>query len=69
MVNEFHSVCNTNRSLSALLEFLKTQGRDTSQMLERIHDIIIKTMLSIEPFVTSSVNMFVPYRYKVRKRL
>ena len=50
------------RSFTALLNYLRTNGRNVDQLMDQINDMIIKTMISIEPFVNAAVNMFVPYR-------
>ena len=49
-------------SMSALLRFLKSQGRDTFALMMQIEEAIIKTMLSVESPLASAARMFIPFR-------
>lgn len=49
-------------SLGALKRHLLERGINVDALWEGIHDIIIKTMVSIETQVTSACDMFVPHR-------
>jgi len=43
-------------SLSGLLRHLENSGVDTDYIMGRIHDLIIKTIITAEPFVSSACN-------------
>uniref|UniRef100_S4RUG6 Tubulin--tyrosine ligase-like protein 5 n=1 Tax=Petromyzon marinus TaxID=7757 RepID=S4RUG6_PETMA len=49
-------------SMSAMLRCLKQDGHDTTALMARIEDLIVKTILSVEQTIASSVRMFVPHR-------
>ena len=49
-------------SLFALKDFLSKQGIDVDLIWNRIYDMIIKTIISIENKVFSAMEMSVPYR-------
>ena len=44
--------------MSALLRFLKSQGKDTFTLMMNIEDAIIKTILSVESPLASASRMF-----------
>ncbi len=53
-----------SRSLSALKEYLATERNvDVESLMNQIKDLIVKTFISIEPYISAAVNMFVPHRY------
>lgn len=45
--------CGHKWSLSALMKYLSESSFDTSSLLSKIYDLVIKTMISIEPSVVS----------------
>ena len=45
--------CGHKWSLSALMKYLSESSLDTSSLLGKVYDLIIKTMISIEPSVVS----------------
>ena len=45
-------------SLSALFKFLKTKRQDTDALWNKIYDLIIKTVISIEPLVVAQVKRY-----------
>ena len=49
-------------SMSALLRFLRSQGRDTFTLMMHIEEVIIKTLLSVESPLASAARMFIPFR-------
>ncbi|KAI0229728.1 Tubulin polyglutamylase TTLL5 [Lamellibrachia satsuma] len=49
-------------SLSALLRYLRAMGRDTTTLMMRVEDVIIKTMLSAELSIATACKMFMPHR-------
>ncbi len=49
-------------SLVALRKYFATAGFKDDQIWERIEEIMIKTVLSIEPLIKSACDMYVPYR-------
>ncbi|XP_028395894.1 tubulin polyglutamylase TTLL5-like [Dendronephthya gigantea] len=48
-------------SFGALLRFLKAKGIDTSNLVSKIEDLIIKTMISGEIAIATACKMFVPH--------
>ena len=44
-------------SLSALLQHLRTTGIDTTMLMARIEDVLIKTIIAGEDPITASINM------------
>lgn len=52
----------TKWTLSALKKTMRTMGLDSSLMMMRIEDIIIKTIISIEHKVYKATEQYVPYR-------
>ena len=51
----------TKWSLSALKAHLSSMGIDVKAVFKNIHDLIIKTLLSIESQVVNAMAMFVPF--------
>ncbi len=49
-------------SLVALRKYFADKGFKDEQVWERIEEIMIKTVLSIEPVIKSACDMYVPYR-------
>jgi len=49
-------------SLSALKRFLEKNGINPSHLITQIEDILIKSVLSIEPIINSNYEMYVPFR-------
>ena len=45
-----------------ILRLLRSQGRDTTAMMMRIEDVIIKTLVSAELPIATACKMFMPYR-------
>ncbi|XKL61962.1 hypothetical protein PGB90_001795 [Kerria lacca] len=48
-------------SLSALLKHLKSENNDTSLLMRRIEDMIIKAILATAPSIVTACRLFVPY--------
>jgi len=48
-------------SLKALMKYLEECGISSAMLWERIDEILIKTILAIEPLIKSSCDMYVPY--------
>ncbi|XP_069117326.1 tubulin polyglutamylase TTLL5-like [Argopecten irradians] len=49
-------------SLGALLRYLRSHGRDTTALMMRIEDVIIKAILSVELPIATACKMFMPFR-------
>lgn len=49
-------------SLGAMLRYLKSQGKDTTAIMMRIEDVIIKTLISAEMPIATACKMFMPFR-------
>lgn len=49
-------------SITALRKLIKQQGIDDERIFDKIKDIIIKTILAVEPQIFSAFEMHVPYR-------
>ncbi|XP_060071589.1 tubulin polyglutamylase TTLL5-like [Ylistrum balloti] len=49
-------------SLGALLRYLRSHGRDTTALMMRIEDVIIKSILSVELPIATACKMFMPFR-------
>ncbi|XP_014671051.1 PREDICTED: LOW QUALITY PROTEIN: tubulin polyglutamylase TTLL5-like, partial [Priapulus caudatus] len=49
-------------SMSAMLRYLKSQGHDTTKLMARIEDLIIKTLISAELPIATACKMYMPYR-------
>jgi Tubulin-tyrosine ligase family len=49
-------------SHTALKKCFKDLGINDSELWDKIEDIMIKALIGVEPLLTSSFNMFVPYR-------
>ncbi|KAK3563781.1 hypothetical protein QTP86_034507, partial [Hemibagrus guttatus] len=49
-------------SMSAMLRYLKQEGKDTTLLMGQIEDLIIKAMLSAELQIATACKMFVPHR-------
>ena len=47
-------------SMSAMLRYLRESGIDTSELLSRIEDVIVKSIISVELPVATATKMFVP---------
>nr|XP_017207366.2 tubulin polyglutamylase TTLL5 isoform X1 [Danio rerio] len=49
-------------SMSAMLRYLRQEGKDTTLLMGQIEDLIIKAVLSAEIHIATSCKMFVPHR-------
>ncbi|OWF35945.1 Tubulin polyglutamylase TTLL5 [Mizuhopecten yessoensis] len=49
-------------SLGALLRYLRSHGRDTTALMMRIEDVVIKSILSVELPIATACKMFMPFR-------
>ncbi|XP_026210875.1 tubulin polyglutamylase TTLL5 isoform X2 [Anabas testudineus] len=49
-------------SMSALLRYLKQEGKDTTMLMRQVEDLIIKTLLSAELQIAAACKMFVPHK-------
>ncbi|XP_060790622.1 tubulin polyglutamylase TTLL5 isoform X6 [Neoarius graeffei] len=49
-------------SMSAMLRYLKQEGKDTALLMRQIEDLIIKAVLSAELQIATACKMFVPHR-------
>lgn len=49
-------------SMSAMLRYLKQEGRDTTLLMSQVEDLIIKAVLSAELQIATACKMFVPHR-------
>ncbi|XP_048218444.1 tubulin polyglutamylase TTLL5 isoform X9 [Perognathus longimembris pacificus] len=49
-------------SMSAMLRYLKQEGRDTTALMAHVEDLIIKTIISAELAIATACKTFVPYR-------
>ncbi|XP_057199528.1 tubulin polyglutamylase TTLL5 isoform X2 [Triplophysa rosa] len=50
-------------SMSAMLRYLRQEGRDTTLLMGQIEDLIIKAVLSAEIHIATACKMFVPHRW------
>lgn len=48
-------------SMSAMLRYLKQIGKDTTALMMRIEDVVVKTILSGELHIASACKMFMPH--------
>ncbi|XP_015413530.1 PREDICTED: tubulin polyglutamylase TTLL5 isoform X4 [Myotis davidii] len=49
-------------SMSAMLRYLKQEGRDTTALMAHVEDLIIKTVISAELAIATACKTFVPHR-------
>ncbi|XP_054987121.1 tubulin polyglutamylase TTLL5 isoform X9 [Sorex araneus] len=49
-------------SMSAMLRYLKQEGRDTTALMAHVEDLIIKTIISAELAIATACKTFVPHR-------
>ncbi|XP_076017693.1 tubulin polyglutamylase TTLL5 [Genypterus blacodes] len=49
-------------SMSAMLRYLKQEGKDTALLMRQVEDLIIKAVLSAEPQIAAACKMFVPHK-------
>uniref|UniRef100_A0AAQ5XS47 Tubulin--tyrosine ligase-like protein 5 n=1 Tax=Amphiprion ocellaris TaxID=80972 RepID=A0AAQ5XS47_AMPOC len=49
-------------SMSAVLRYLKQEGKDTTLLMRQIEDLIIKAVLSAELQIATACKMFVPHK-------
>ncbi|NWJ07858.1 TTLL5 polyglutamylase, partial [Crypturellus undulatus] len=49
-------------SMSAMLRYLKQEGRDTAALMASVEDLIIKTVLSAELFIAAACKTFLSHR-------
>ncbi|XP_045678807.1 tubulin polyglutamylase TTLL5 isoform X5 [Phyllostomus hastatus] len=49
-------------SMSAMLRYLKQEGRDTTALMASVEDLIIKTVISAELAIATACKTFVPHR-------
>uniref|UniRef100_A0A8C4ZYG5 Tubulin--tyrosine ligase-like protein 5 n=1 Tax=Gadus morhua TaxID=8049 RepID=A0A8C4ZYG5_GADMO len=49
-------------SMSAMLRYLKHEGKDTTLLMKQVEDLIVKAVLSAELQIASACKMFCPYR-------
>lgn len=70
---EFENRCNTTKSkwtLKAFKEFLRRHSEESGEdidvdlLFSKIHDIVIKTIISAEPLLWNGVEMYLPNTYQ-----
>ncbi|KAK7142922.1 hypothetical protein R3I94_012308 [Phoxinus phoxinus] len=49
-------------SMSAMLRYLRQEGKDTTLLMGQIEDLIVKAVLSAEIHIATACKMFVPHR-------
>ncbi|XP_017655428.1 tubulin polyglutamylase TTLL5 isoform X1 [Nannospalax galili] len=49
-------------SMSAMLRYLKQEGKDTAALMAHVEDLIIKTVISAELAIATACKTFVPHR-------
>ncbi|KAM9354865.1 tubulin polyglutamylase TTLL5 [Pholidichthys leucotaenia] len=49
-------------SMSAVLRYLKQEGKDTTSLMRQIEDLIIKAVLSAEQHIATACKTFVPHK-------
>ncbi|KAG9336473.1 hypothetical protein JZ751_002820 [Albula glossodonta] len=49
-------------SMSAILRYLKQEGKDTTLLMGQVEDLVIKAVLSAELQIATACKMFVPHR-------
>ncbi|XP_029982226.1 tubulin polyglutamylase TTLL5 isoform X2 [Sphaeramia orbicularis] len=49
-------------SMSAVLRYLKQEGKDTTLLMKQVEDLIIKAVLSAELQIATACKMFVPHK-------
>ncbi|XP_028981536.2 tubulin polyglutamylase TTLL5 isoform X3 [Esox lucius] len=49
-------------SMSAMLRYLKQEGKDTTLLMGQVEDLVIKAVLSAELQIATACQMFVPHR-------
>ncbi|XP_035271338.1 tubulin polyglutamylase TTLL5 isoform X1 [Anguilla anguilla] len=49
-------------SMSAILRYLKQEGKDTALLMGQVEDLVIKAVLSAELQIATACKMFVPHR-------
>ncbi|XP_074517677.1 tubulin polyglutamylase TTLL5 isoform X2 [Sebastes fasciatus] len=49
-------------SMSAVLRYLKQEGKDTTLLMRQVEDVIIKAVLSAELQIATACKMFVPHK-------
>ncbi|XP_068607715.1 tubulin polyglutamylase TTLL5 [Brachionichthys hirsutus] len=49
-------------SMSAVLRYLKQEGKDTTLLMRQVEDLIIKALLSAELEIAAACKMFVPHK-------
>ncbi|XP_069494133.1 tubulin polyglutamylase TTLL5 isoform X2 [Ambystoma mexicanum] len=49
-------------SMSAMLRYLKQEGKDTAELMAHVEDLIIKAVVSAEMAIASACKTFVPHR-------
>ncbi|KAJ7988645.1 hypothetical protein DPEC_G00311360 [Dallia pectoralis] len=49
-------------SMSAMLRYLKQEGKDTTLLMGQVEDLVIKAVLSAELQIATACKMFVPHR-------
>uniref|UniRef100_A0A8C7DFR1 Tubulin--tyrosine ligase-like protein 5 n=1 Tax=Oncorhynchus kisutch TaxID=8019 RepID=A0A8C7DFR1_ONCKI len=49
-------------SMSAMLRYLKQEGKDTTLLMSQVEDLVIKAVLSAELQIATACKMFVPHR-------
>ncbi|XP_068194118.1 tubulin polyglutamylase TTLL5 [Antennarius striatus] len=49
-------------SMSAVLRYLKQEGKDTTLLMKQVEDLIIKALLSAELQISAACKMFVPHK-------
>ncbi|KAK2826139.1 hypothetical protein Q5P01_020353 [Channa striata] len=49
-------------SMSAMLRYLKKEGKDTTLLMRQVEDLIIKAVLSAELQIATACKMFVPHK-------
>ncbi|XP_069391426.1 tubulin polyglutamylase TTLL5 isoform X2 [Paralichthys olivaceus] len=50
-------------SMSAVLRYLRQEGKDTTLLMRQVEDLIIKALLSAELHIANACKMFVPHKF------
>ncbi|XP_041131873.1 tubulin polyglutamylase TTLL5 isoform X3 [Polyodon spathula] len=49
-------------SMSAMLRYLKQEGKDTTSLMAKVEDLVIKTVIGAELQIATSCKMFMPHK-------
>lgn len=55
----------THRTLAATRKYFESVGIDFDDMLAKVNDIVVKTLLSIRLSVTEATDKFIPFRWLI----